>query len=157
MIQPKFLERGKFDVIGLKCITSLKNNQNKKDVPELWNKFMKSQQNIKNKLNKNVFYGICIEDKNNAEDFEYIAGVEVKDFKDQQKELVTKKVPASKYAVFTHKGDINEIEKTWDYIFGKWLPDSEIKLNQKGLNFELYDERYSDSKDSEVDIYIAIR
>ncbi|MBN1503155.1 AraC family transcriptional regulator [Candidatus Woesearchaeota archaeon] len=156
-MQPKFVEKEDIKIVGMVCNTTMKNEKHKQDCQELWREFMPKMIQIKNKVNKDVAYGICIEDKKDPDDFIYVAGVEVESFKDIPKGMIIKTIPASKYAIFTHKGIVDQIGKSWNYIFSEWLPKSGIELNKNGLYFEYYDRRYREGASSETDIYIPIR
>ena len=43
-------------------------------------------------------------------------------------EIGVQEVPGGKYAVFTHKGPYEKLHNSYDYIFGKWLPESGMEL-----------------------------
>jgi AraC family transcriptional regulator len=70
--------------------------------------------------------------------------------------MITKKIPNANYAVFTAIGKIpDSIQNTTKYIHREWLPKSKYR-HAGSPEFELYDERSNDSKNSEVDIYLPI-
>jgi 16S rRNA G966 N2-methylase RsmD len=48
------------------------------------------------------------------------------------------------------------IVDTWQFIFEKWLPNSPFKYYNKGINFEMYDERCHEKNNKVIDIYIPI-
>ncbi len=71
--------------------------------------------------------------------------------------MVKFEVPEQTYAIFTHKGKLDKLRHTYEYIYGEWLPQSDYEHVGK-FNFELYDHRFMfGSDDSELDIYIAIK
>ncbi len=78
--------------------------------------------------------------------------------------MTTKELPESEYLVFTHKGAIisenrSFIKETYDYIYGKYLPNSEYEVSGD-YSFELFDSnRFKGPRDSnsEIDIYIPIK
>ncbi|KZL91063.1 GyrI-like domain-containing protein [Clostridium magnum] len=66
--------------------------------------------------------------------------------------MVSKVIPASKYYVVTAKGKMpQKIGEAWAHIW-----NSGISRTYKG-DFELYDERYNDTENAEVDIYVSIK
>ena len=70
--------------------------------------------------------------------------------------LEARDVPANRYAVFTHVGEVHRIKETYEEIFGTWLPGSEW-IRGEGPDFELYDERFDPkTMGGEVDIYVPI-
>lgn len=62
------------------------------------------------------------------------------------------------YAVFTHKGKIDALKMTYDYIWGTWLLCSGFEIDSRD-DFELYDGRFlgADNDLSEIDIYIPVK
>ncbi|MBN2422872.1 GyrI-like domain-containing protein [Candidatus Woesearchaeota archaeon] len=151
-MQPKFIEKPEFKVVGLECRTTMKNGKHKQDCPKVWMDFMKRIKELPNK-HDGVCYGVCIMENEN--DFRYIACVESD--ADAPQGMVSEIIHASKYAVFTHKGKVGAIEKTWDYAYTKWLPKSGETINNDGICFELYDGRYKEDDSNETDIYVPIK
>lgn len=90
--------------------------------------------------------------------FRHIVGLEVSSYEKIPQMLVKKTLRAGRYAVFTHTGGLNGLEKTYDYIWGTWFLSTKEKLDSRA-DFELYDRRYRgfDDPDNEVDIYIPIK
>ncbi|MNW67141.1 Bacterial transcription activator, effector binding domain [compost metagenome] len=70
----------------------------------------------------------------------------------------TKIIPGGKYAVFTHKGTIANLIKTYDYIWRSWVLFAKETLDDRE-DFEIYDKRFlgADDADSQIDIYIPIK
>jgi AraC family transcriptional regulator len=87
-----------------------------------------------------------------------MAALPVSDINVVPEGMISRTIPASKYAVFTSKGPLANLSKTYNYIYGTWLPQSGCKLSQSS-DFEFYDERFDPNNDekSEVDIYIPIQ
>lgn len=57
----------------------------------------------------------------------------------QPKGLVSRQVlKAGKYAIFTHRGSYDQIDKTYDGIFFRWLPDSKENIDEKRSCFAEY-------------------
>ncbi len=70
--------------------------------------------------------------------------------------MTSMKVPAGRYAVFTHKGKVELIGHTMNYIYGFWLPGSGVELRE-APDLEIYDERFNPHSDnSELDIWIPV-
>jgi AraC family transcriptional regulator len=74
--------------------------------------------------------------------FDYLCGVEVSDFSGLPPELAHVRVPAQKYAVFSHREHISTIRSTWATIWNTWLPASGHELvdapdfERYGLEFD---------------------
>ena len=66
-------------------------------------------------------------------------------------------LPGGLYAVFVHKGPASEGLRTYEYIFGKWLPASDFLLDDRP-HFALIGKRYKHKDpNSEEEIWIPIK
>jgi AraC family transcriptional regulator len=104
-------------------------------IPAQWQRFAAYLGHIPGQVG-NTTYGVCC----NADDaghFDYIAGVEVSSFADLPKDLARVRIPAQRYAVFTHREHIAAIRGTIYTIWSKWLPESG-HLVADAPNFERY-------------------
>ncbi len=154
----KIVELGQIKIVGIKDRIIMPNNT----IPSLWEKFMTRENEI-SKKKKGVYYGIADNMSTEAYEFDETIGVEVEEFENIPKDMCTYIIPAQKYIVFTHKGllfdngGVSLVSRSYDYIYSKFLPTSEFKVNND-FNFELYDSRYiENSNDSEFDIYVPIK
>lgn len=146
-------------VAGLRGTTSLFDNR----LPGLWEEFMR--------LHKDLFvtagagYGICetqqtVYTKDGDVMFAAMVGSPVNTFDELPLflPLDTKILRAGKFAVFTHRGTFANLFKTYQYIFGTWLPAAKEELDDRE-DFEVYEREVStfDAPDNEVKIYIPIK
>ncbi len=145
-------------LIGQIIKTSLANNR----TFELWKKFMPRRREIKNNLNTDLI-AMQLYDKDYFKnfdpkiEFEKWATVEVKNFDDVPNEMETFTLKAGVYAVFLHNGAASEGEKTFRYIFEKWLPGSEFELDGRP-HFEILGEKYkNEDAASEEEIWIPVK
>ena len=103
-----------------------------------------------------VAYGVVCGSDPAARTFEYMCAVEVETFDALPRELGRMRVPAQRYAVFTHRGHVSTLRATWDAIWHRWLPQS----GQHAANtpdFERYDARFDPRTGSgEVEIWFPI-
>lgn len=76
-------------------------------------------------------------DITDAEHIRYDACVTAPDGTKADGEVQTGTIPAGTYAVFVHKGPYSGLDKTYGYIFGKWLPESGRTLKDQPC-FERY-------------------
>jgi len=154
-MEPKIIQKDKFMVVGMKYYGSNNNNE----IPELWKRFNPRINEIKNVINGNVAMGMCefVENLTDESKFTYFACQEVSSLEDIPKEMEGLTVKKNKYAVFTHKGLVDRLGDTYEYIYGSWLPRSEFEP-AKSHDFEYYDERFNPGdENSELDIYIPIK
>jgi AraC family transcriptional regulator len=111
-------------------------------IPGQWQRFHQSVDHIPGRIGK-VAYGVCC-NADDAGNFDYIAGVEVSDFSDLPREFAGIRIPAQKYAVFSHRDHISGIRRTINTIWNHWLPSSGLKAAD-APNFERYDETFDPS------------
>ena len=156
-MQPKIIEKNRFTVIGMDCLTTTEDNEDHKVVQELWDEFRPRIDEVKNKKNPTRMVGIYKQRKNYPNRFAYIASVEVSTLSDIPKGMIPKIINGSKYAIFTYQGELCDIDKTYDYIYDEWLPESDFDENKNGDNLEIFNIDFPEENNSDVDIYIAIK
>jgi AraC family transcriptional regulator len=108
-------------------------------IPAQWQRFIPHIGHLPTQVG-GIAYGVCC-NCDDAGNFEYISGVEVSDFSSLPAEFRTVTVPEQTYAVFTHRGHISEIRRTWSTIWSQWLPDSKFDP-VNAPDFERYDENF---------------
>jgi len=156
-VQPKIESIDEIHVAGIRGTAALDN------IFSLWKQFGEILDSIPDKHSLARTFGIC-EYKENFPIANYdmelteVVGVEVTSYDSMSANIVTKTIPAGKFAVFTHKGSLSNILKTYQYIWGTWVLLTKETLDNRD-DFELYDERFlgRDSEQSEMDIYIPIK
>ncbi|MGE5679943.1 MAG: GyrI-like domain-containing protein [Bacillota bacterium] len=146
-------------LIGRHLKMSLSNNR----TSELWRSFMPLRIEIKNSVTDDLFsmqvYGSSFDFKNFNPDleFEKWAAVEVSDFDSIPDGMEPYTLIGGLYAVFIHKGAASTGYKTFQFIFGTWLPKSEFELDNRE-HFEILGEKYkNDDPESEEEIWIPIK
>ncbi|MFS1512119.1 GyrI-like domain-containing protein [Chengkuizengella sp. SCS-71B] len=156
-LEPTFVKKDEFKIAGLQCLTLMEQDEYQKDIGQLWEEFMGTLPNIKNKTNESKTYGLCFDFKETNE-YSYVSGVEIDDPNiSLPDKVVVKTIPASRYAVFTYKGDMSGVGAAFKYIYETWLPQSGEVPEE--FSFEFYDERFlgPSNKNSEMDIYIPLK
>ena len=156
-MEPKIVSKPAFKSIGLSYVG--KNEQG--EIPQMWGTFnARAGELFAQSTNKSCCYGLCFtrpEELKEGE-FEYVAAFEVADDLNIPEGMVYREVPAHKFAVFTHKGKLDTLGKTYQYIYETWLPQSGLEVHPDKFDMELYDERFiPDSDESEFDILVAIQ
>lgn len=102
-----------------------------------------------------VTYGVGANfDEDNS--FDYITGVEVTSFANLLDGFTAIRLPARRYAVFTHRGHVSGIPNTMGGIWRDWLPASGHKFADAPF-FERYDERFDPhSGNGGVELWLAL-
>ncbi|NVO20719.1 MAG: GyrI-like domain-containing protein [Bacteroidetes bacterium] len=130
---------------------------------ELWRSFMPDRFKIIHRLNDELLnmqvYSTQMEFENfNPElEFEKWAVAEVSEFGAIPEGMKTYTLSGGLYAVFLHKGDFREFNKTIQFIYGSWLPSSGYERDTRE-HFERLGAKYlNNHPDSEEEVWIPIR
>ena len=137
-VKPEFVERDAMLVVG--PLYQGKNPNN--EIKTMW----ETEYNTRYKEIKGIddtrCYGVCFMDSNLPEgEFKYIAGMEVGSPDDIPEGMGLIEVPAQKYVVFTHKGPVENLGKTYHDINQKWLPEWGLE-RADGPELEEYDDDF---------------
>ena len=158
-IKPVIKEIEKIKVIGIKDKVILENNS----LPDLWEKFRKVHHIVPNTLPSRRVFGICeaiseIHLVSESMEFNEIIGLEVNSYDVIPNSFVSKTIKEGKYAIFTHTGSLDNLDKTYEYIWGTRFLSSKEELDIRD-DFEVYDERFlgPSNVNSQIDIYIPIK
>ena len=125
------------------------------DIPRQWEDF----QNLgvlPGQVGTTAYGAICDGDPP-SQTMEYMCAVEVQSFDGLPKELGRMRVPAVRYAVFLHEGNVASIQSTWRQIFERWLPSSGMR-SANTPDFEVYDERFAgESGEGGVELWLGVQ
>jgi AraC family transcriptional regulator len=145
-------------LIGKRITLSLFNNK----TAELWKSFMPRRTEIQNSIGTDLYSmqkydASYFKTFNPNTEFEKWAAIAVTDFNEIPEGMESIILVGGLYAVFIHKGDVKNASKTFEYIFGTWLPNSEYVLDDR-MHFEVLGEKYKNNDpDSEEEIWIPIQ
>ena len=150
-----------FTVIGISARTSNAKEMTADGViGKVWGRLMQENllSRIPNKADKNIVavYTDYASDHNG--EYTYILGAKVNSDKDIPAGMVSKKIPAGKYAVFTsEKGPAPKVvPELWMKINS--LPKSAVGGDRVySADFEIYDERATDPQNLQMDVYVGIK
>jgi predicted transcriptional regulator YdeE len=136
--QMKFniVERDAFTVMGVVARVT-PDQENADTYAGIWKQFESYDTNMKPLSIDRRYYGVSFAtDQKGVTD--YLAGMMVADdAKPFDKQLVVRKVPAARYAVF--QCSAQTIGQTYQYIFSQWLPNSRYEISPAGSgSFEQY-------------------
>ncbi len=126
---------------------SEKNNIGEK-LPPLWQQFLSRLSEIKHTVG-GTCYGIVRQLKESSDELEYFCAIEVTIAKDIPDGMVTLVNPESTYAKFMHKGPVNLIDNTINYIYSTWLPRSG-KRHTHAADLEFYGAGYNPSSNESI-------
>lgn len=144
------------ELAGLRGTTCLSDNR----LPALWEQLMRRQKEL---FDSGIGYSICetqrtVYTKDGDVLFSVMIGAPVNTFYSLPQELTTKTLRGGRYAVFTHRGTLANLYKTYQYIYGTWFQTTKEELDDRE-DFEVYEQEILsfDSPDNEVKIYIPIK
>jgi AraC family transcriptional regulator len=145
-LQPQFIIKNSFTVVGLRITTKPKSPE----IPKLWDAFVPRIGELQNVSEPYASYGVMASTENGLD---YMAGNPVNDATDLPEGMSAWDISENTYAVF--ESTVSTLPKTFDYIFGIWLPNSEYKQGPGPL-LERYGENFS-PENPVVDIYIPVQ
>jgi AraC family transcriptional regulator len=108
-------------------------------IPLQWQRFTPHIGNVPGQIGRAAF-GVRWNGDEEG-NFEYLCGIEVSGFSRLPAELAHVRIPAQKYAVFSHREHISTIRSTWVTIWNTWLPDSGHELAD-APDFERYGQEF---------------
>lgn len=154
---PEILMLEEMKVAGLRGSTSLSDNR----LPKLWEQFLCSYPDFYHSTGTG--YGICetrqtTYTKDGDVSFSVMVGSPVNGCVNVPPALIRKTLRAGRYAVFTHRGTFANLFKTYQYIYGTWLPATGEELDDRE-DFEVYEREVKsfDDPGNEVKIFIPIK
>lgn len=146
-------------LIGKRLEMSYVNNR----TGELWRSFMPRRKEISNNISTElysmqIYNGVFdFQNFNPSDTFTKWAAIEVTDFEQIPEGMESYVLAGGLYVVFTHKGSSLDFQRTFQYIFGVWLPNSNYQIDDRE-HFELLGEKYkNESPDSEEEIWVPIK
>lgn len=152
-----------FTVVGIEART---NNAAERGpnglISKQWEKFMKENllEKIPNKADHSVIAGYTDYESDKNGDYNFFLGAKVTSASEAPEGMVIKQVPAGNFKIFTsEKGPV------WEVVLNMWikiwnLPASEVGSDSNRtykFDYEVYDQRAIDPKNSVVDVYLGIK
>jgi predicted transcriptional regulator YdeE len=141
-------------VIGISRCTSTADGRSTKDIMAAWTVFLQTNASakIKNRALPPTMYAVYSDYESDWRgEYSYLIGVGVARAGTVPEGMEKRKIPAQTYAVFTAKGQMpDEVLAIWSMV---WLSDLPRTYS---FDFEVYDKRFTNPKQKEVDICVAI-
>jgi len=109
-------------------------------IPSQWQHFLPHLDHVPGQIGRTA-YGVCC-NSDDTGSFDYVCGVEVKDFLRIPADWSRVRIPAQKYAVFSQRDHISTIRSTWNTIWNEWLPTFEYEVVD-APDFERYGEEFN--------------
>lgn len=156
-MQVKIVERGRFQVVGMKQKFSLVNEENLAGIPKMWDKV--NGEGIDDrlfKLNNGPIEGVvgaCVE--RDSESIDYWIGTAYEGSAPDG--LSSLEIPATKWAIFEVHGSMPDaMQNVWKQIFSEWFPSSGYK-HAGTAELEIYSDEDPSSPDLYSEIWIPVK
>lgn len=144
----------KFNIIGISIRTTNENEQSRKDIPALWDKFISEgiAEKIPNKINHSIYSVYTDYEKDHTKPYTTILGCAVESLDLIPEGMIGKVIETASYEKFTAKGNLNN-----GIVINEWIKIWNSDLNRSFTSdFEIYGEKAQNPENAEVDIFIAI-
>jgi AraC family transcriptional regulator len=157
-MHPEIITLSEKKVAGIRTRMSLAGDRTR----ALWQQFMPRRREIGNAVGTEL-YSVewydpqYFEQFDPEREFEKWAAVEVTGFGAVPEGLETITIPAGLYAVFLHKGTARDAAKTYQSIFGTWLPNAPYLLDHRPHMAVMGAAYKNDDPDSEETIWIPVK
>ncbi len=150
-LEPEMIEQPERLYVGLPTrifgVDSDKNNIASK-LPALWATFVERAGEVPDN-DSDSLYGIVRQTPELTDELEYLAVAKVSRIGALPRGMVGIRLPASKYALFTHRGPVGGLDRTVDYIYSSWLARSGLR-HTYGADIESYGPDYRPDSDESV-------
>ena len=155
-LEPEIYEQPAMTLVGLKThfysVDSDKNNI-AQALPALWGAFLPRLGDVREKVS-GTCYGVLRPREENAEQLEYLACIGVSVELPPPRGMAVFRLPAGRYAKFTHRGKVERVDSTVNYIYSSWLARSGLR-HTYAADIEFYGDEYHPESDESV-IHYAI-
>ena len=157
-LEPQIIQKPAMTLIGMRTrfygVESDKNNIADK-LPPLWDVFLARRSEVDHMI-AGVGYGVVQQSVDDTDELEYLAATPVHCVDKIPQDMEVLKLPAAKYARFSHRGLAREINNTVNYVYSNWLLTSGHRHTNEA-DIEVYGEFYQpDSEHSLIHYEIPI-
>jgi AraC family transcriptional regulator len=159
LMQPRFEILPETKLIGKRLRMSIANNR----TGELWRSFMPVHKAIKDVVSTDLY---CVQVFDPSHDFNQFnpntefdkwAACQVATFHDIPPDMEMYTITGGEYAVFLYQGAASAFQKTFEYIFFTWFPQSDYEVDKRE-HFEILGDKYkNEDPSSEEEIWIPIK
>jgi AraC family transcriptional regulator len=155
-LTPEIALREKTQLVGMKTcfygVDSEKNNLAEK-LPSLWDNFLERSSEIADII-PDIGYGVIQQSSHKNEQLDYYAALEVNQVMTIPDNMTSIEIPSATYATFSHRGKVENINNTVNYIYSNWLLQSGMR-HTYGPDLEIYGPDYHPTSEQSL-IHYAI-
>jgi AraC-like DNA-binding protein/predicted transcriptional regulator YdeE len=154
-LQPELSDQPALRLVGMitRCVGADSDKANfARAQPALWNDFLPRVGELE-RADPSKAYGV-VRVPREGDELEYLAAFEVHRSASVPAGMVSVELPPAQYAKFAHKGPLDRLDQTLNYVYSSWLLTSGMR-HTSGCDVELYDERFVPNSESSL-IHYAI-
>lgn len=149
-----------FSIVGIEARTNNAKEMGKDGViPKQWERFFRDGilEKISDKVDQTIYAVYTDYQTDRTGDYSFVLGAKVRDGAAPSVGFVLKKIPAQHYAIFTsNRGPVSEVvPAVWTTV---WERETSNHLHRSyRADFEVYDQRASDPKNTQVDVFVGTK
>ena len=155
-LEPELYEQPELLLVGMQThffgVESNKNNIAQK-LPALWAAFMARLGEVPETVAGRC-YGIVCPRHEDADELVYLAAIAMRREVPVPPGMLMRRLPGGRYAKFAHRGRVEQVDRTVNYIYGSWLVRSGLR-HSYGADIEFYGADYHPTAEGSV-IHYAI-
>ena len=154
-LAPPRIEQGQpMTFVGLSELQPMDNNH----IPDQWKRFAPHLGKIPGQVGTSAFGVSFCDCEATGTMIDYLAAVQVSGEGDVPAGLTRRTIPAHRYAVFTHTGNVSTIKESLAYIWQEWMATSGYQSARNPECVEVYDDRFDPmTGNGGFEIWIAIK
>ncbi len=150
-LEPELYDQDELLLVGMQTrlfgIESSKNNVARK-LPALWAAFLPRLDEVPESV-AGTCYGIVCPRDEDSEELVYLAAIAVHREVTVPAGMLMRRLPGGRYAKFTHRGKVERVDQTVNYIYGNWLMRSGLRHGE-AADIEFYGADYHPGAESSV-------
>jgi AraC family transcriptional regulator len=152
---PRIIEGRPLLIAGL---SERHSNDKPEEVPAQWQRLTPYLECMPHAVGDGAAYGVVIDLFFNAESFQYLNGLAVTAVHDLPPELTALRLPAQRYAAFTHPAHVSKMRQTVHTIFARSIDEHDLDVGDFPNFVEFYGPRFDpEAGEGEVEIWVPLR
>jgi AraC family transcriptional regulator len=126
-------------------------------IPEQWTRLQERLPEVRGRIDP-AQLGLLYQLSESPFALEYVTGVMVADDAPLPEGLVERRLPACRYAVFSHRGHVSGLRPLLDAIFREWLPRSEEAASGDPDFIEVYGDDFDPARlEGVIEVWVPLR
>ena len=133
-------------------------NDRPEEVPAQWQRLNPFIKYIPHPTGPRCAYGVVVDLFFGSDSFQYLNGIEVSAIHDLQPELTALRLPAQRYAAFSHPGHVSKMRQTVHTIFSRSIEEHGLDVGDFPNFVEYYGPDFDiEAGSNDVEIWVPLR